>query len=235
MSPGSDAVADVNGRLLSQSDPFVVVVSCLGKTGGTIWQLFDIPAHNPGVRQLLQTVTKEYETDSGMETLTINFQFNESGNGSYRVNVTGEKVPTYQKYSPAFALKQCFDDKMKSENGHTLFQDFSIHIKHLPFRQSKNGVWQKLCHSSYYAREDDLNLMVSRLEVGNGDLARPTVYYAVAPAGSGKIASVAAAFVQSAKGNRMESYTHYLYIAFSNNKDRNFQAHGAVSDDATQA
>ena len=134
--------------------------------------------------------------------------------------------------SPKVGLKDQYDETMR-RNPAALFVDFQTYVGHLPFRQSSNGEWLKLCEYPFYARSEDLATMARRLEsemTGEYGSTRPIVKYAVSPSGTGKTASIAAAFVESTKSKRQTHFSHYLYLAFANNKENNFFSDGDVSD-----
>lgn len=132
-------------------------------------------------------------------------------------------------------LKAQFQEKMR-ENRAPLFADFETYEKHLPWRQSfQSKVWLKLCESPFYAHDEDLAIMACRLErtriTPEDGVDRPIVKYAVSPSGTGKTSSIAAAFVESTKSRRLNHFSHYLYLAFANNKLNDFHARGEVSND----
>lgn len=122
--------------------------------------------------------------------------------------------------SPAIEpmIKYLFDKNMKDENV-PLFQNWSMYSLSLPVREFSGGIL-KLYTLKYFAPYKYLRAMAE-------DLARETIdyrgwiKYLAAPAASGKTCSVLPAFIESSTLST-NGGTHYLYLAFANNKNRHF-------------
>ena len=114
-------------------------------------------------------------------------------------------------------LKETFETKMKNE-AYSLFTDYDTYKKWLPVRDIAG--YRKLYELPYYTNEKDLDMLVKKLE--EPPERRRDIKYFAAPPSSGKTCSVLPAFLRSAQ--KKEGFTHYLYIAFDNNENRNFKA-----------
>ena len=82
------------------------------------------------------------------------------------------------------------------------------------------GGYRKLCELPYYTNENDLDMLVKKLE--EPPERRRDVKYFAAPPSSGKTCSILPAFLRSAE--REGGFTHYIYIPFDNNENRIFKA-----------
>lgn len=131
---------------------------------------------------------------------------------------------------PITGLKVQYEKKM-CHNTASLFKTFRTYVDHLPCRQRSDGKWQRLCGSPYYARSEDLTEMTKLLGAPM-NTTRPSVKYAVSPSGTGKTSSIAAAFVECIKSGQL---SHYIYLAFRNNKNYNFSTTGVVASDTSVA
>ena len=101
-----------------------------------------------------------------------------------------------------------------------LFKDFNTYEKWLPVRQIDTH--RKLYQLPHYTNENDLDLLVKKLE--ERTIPRRDAKYFVAPPASGKTCAVLPAFLRSAAKDGDNGFTHYIYIAFRNNKNRSFRA-----------
>ena len=79
----------------------------------------------------------------------------------------------------------------------------------------------KLIEVPFFAREEDMQVMVTRLE-DSSSTNRNRVKYAVSPTCTGKTASICPAFLKSATSVNNARFSHYLYLSFSNNGGNRF-------------
>jgi hypothetical protein len=108
-----------------------------------------------------------------------------------------------------------FRVKMQNDSV-ALLKDFETYKQSLPVRQKNKGEYAELYKHDYYARDEDMTTMVKAIEKVLAE-NRPVVKYISAPSKSGKTSSVLPAFLKS------ENSSCYLYLAFANNKGRNFE------------
>jgi hypothetical protein len=163
----------------------------------------------------------------------------ETLNKRWPLTVQEDQSENWNCPPPRVGLEAQFQEKMR-QNPAPLFADFETYVKHLPWRQSfESETWLRLCEYPFYARSEDLEAMARRLESSKrtpeSAVNRPIVKYAVSPSGTGKTSSIAAAFVESTKSKRPDRFSHYLYLAFANNKANNFRSVGSVSNDPLDA
>jgi len=111
-------------------------------------------------------------------------------------------------------LREKFE-KFKPIEDTPLYRDFDTYKASLPVRERKHE-WLKLHELPYFGADDDVQFMAEKL-YDTAQAFRRQVMYVCAPAASGKTTSVLPAFLES------KFFTHYLYIAFDNNNDRQFQ------------
>ena len=99
--------------------------------------------------------------------------------------------------APTDALReQC--DTAKCRNKAPLFRTFDDCFASRPVRRSnKLGDYVKLAELPFFAREEDMKLMVARLEGEKGGhmQARSLVRYACGQSGAGKTSSICPAFL----------------------------------------
>ena len=127
------------------------------------------------------------------------------------------------------SIEQKLDIKFKShpvdvQNAPgTLFRDIETYKMSLPVRMrpiedpEKRYERLKLYTLPFFGFDEDIETMARQLEAGRTYSSdRQVIKYLSAPSGSGKTASILPAFLQS-------DFTHYLYIAFSNNDNRQFK------------
>lgn len=223
------AVAQKDGYFIQSNGAFDDLVG----RPASIWDL--IPRRED-VQLQYKNVTKHWGNGEGMEiSLAIAQQNNGQGDVWWCITARAPDMLGYVPYEPSYMLKQIFDRVMKNgtttgSTGFPLFEDWETYVGHLPFRQSANGTWQKIVDYPYYARKEDLQVLASQLERKGKGNSRPTIKYITAPTGSGKTASVAAAFTTSVTEGH-NYFSHYVHIAFENNKSNNFRANGIVSED----
>ena len=123
-------------------------------------------------------------------------------------------------------LKGHFDAVM-AQNPAPLFESYETYKASLPFRKiMQRREPLKLVDLPFFAREEDLQVTVKRLEYQSNQ-ARGLVRYVVSPTCTGKTASICAAFLllmSAAKSDDYhgKSFSHYLYLAFANNGGRRF-------------
>ena len=106
---------------------------------------------------------------------------------------------------------------MKPECTQSLYRDFDTYKKSLPVRE-RDGMeneWFKLYELPYFGADKDVQFMAQQL-FEPIKAFRKVIKYVCAPATSGKTTSVLPAFLES-------NFTHYLYLAFDNNNDRQFK------------
>ena len=118
---------------------------------------------------------------------------------------------------PASALKRHYDAVMKQNLG-PLFETFETYKSSLPVRQTElSNPPLILVDLPFFARQEDLDVTTKRLEFKSSKL-RSQVKYAVSPTCTGKTASICPAFLRSAaSSDEKNRFSHYLYMAFSNN------------------
>ena len=104
--------------------------------------------------------------------------------------------------------------KFKPIKDTPLYRDFDTYKVSLPVRE-RDHEWLKLHELPYFGADDDVQLMAKKLYPAKA--IRNEVMYVCAPAMSGKTTSVLPAFLES------KVFTHYLYLAFDNNNDRQFK------------
>ena len=127
--------------------------------------------------------------------------------------------------SPNAALTRHFDEVM----GHSpapLFENYETYKSSLPVRKIlKRAEPLKLVDLPFFARDEDLQVTMKRLEL-QSDEPRSVVRYAVSPTCTGKTACICPAFLMSAARSdddrEEKKFSHYLYLAFSNNHGRHF-------------
>jgi len=127
-------------------------------------------------------------------------------------NISDKKKSQYDPI-PETKLREYFPRMQNSEV--PLLTDVEAYLKSLPRRERKErkGGAVVLYSCPYWVNEDDLSTMANQLEMDPVD--RDRVKYVVAPARSGKSASILPAFLQTT-GNP-NGFTHYFYLAFNNN------------------
>lgn len=113
-------------------------------------------------------------------------------------------------------------------NNAPLFNTFEDYLESLPVRRSITlEGYVKLVELPFFARNEDLMMMVSRLEGNEGsESARSLVRYGCGQSGSGKTSSICPAFLCSAQSQNPAKFSHYLYLAFANNNANSFMATG---------
>jgi len=105
-----------------------------------------------------------------------------------------------------------------------LLADFDTYEKTLPVRRDiESGEDVRLCELPYWVIDKDLERMANDLERRAPTPSRTVVKYTAAPRSSGKTASALPAFLASALKYEDSSFTHYLYMAFDNNGENNFE------------
>ena len=101
--------------------------------------------------------------------------------------------------APIDALREQYDT-VKCRNKAPLFRTFDDYFASRPVRRSnKLGDYVKLAELPFFAREEDMKLMVARLEGEKGGnnvmQARSLVRYACGQSGAGKTSSICPAFL----------------------------------------
>ena len=108
---------------------------------------------------------------------------------------------------------------MKSNNS-KIFSSWPNFEKSLPRRQYnvKKKFYLPLFKLGYYARDDDLQRFADEImqPPKKSEQSRVCVKYIAAPSSSGKTTCILPAFLKT-------TLTHYFYIAFDNNQDKNFK------------
>ena len=117
-------------------------------------------------------------------------------------------------------------DAVMVQNPAPLFESYETHKASLPVRRIMQRLEPlKLVDLPFFARDEDLQVTVKRLEFQSNQ-ARSLVRYAVSPTCTGKTACICAAFLMSAARSdddlEEKKFSHYLYLAFSNNGGRRF-------------
>ena len=137
------------------------------------------------------------------------------------------KVPTVVA-PPINDLRKHYNSVMR-KNKAPLFETFESYLASLPVRRwIVAEEYVKLVTVPFFAREEDMKRMVARLEgeKGGNMQARSLVRYACGQSGAGKTSSICPAFLYSAKSESSNRFSHYLYLAFENNKTNRFEARG---------
>ena len=118
-------------------------------------------------------------------------------------------------------LKKHFQKVMKCEHI-PLLSDFDVYSRSLPVRES-NGVVTPLYTVPYWTSDEDLEGLAYQLEA-KSTIERSCVKYICAPTGYGKTACILPGFLKSTE--QEGGFTHYLYMAFSNNNHNYFRSDG---------
>lgn len=118
---------------------------------------------------------------------------------------------------------------MQTDNKAALFRDWATYEQSLPVRRTLLGTYEQLHEHHRWVSRDDLQAQVRQLEDatardegGEGGERRMYVKYLAAPSGTGKTSAILPIFLESAEAEDGGGFTHYLYIAFSNNNGRSF-------------
>ena len=128
---------------------------------------------------------------------------------------------------PEPRLKQHFERTMKDEKV-PLFKDFETYIQSLPKRMYAPTGFMRLFELPFWAKDESIERMARRLEA-KSPTKRPVVKYVAAPSTTGKTASVLVGVLASAENydesslEDKDSFSHYLYLAFRNNGDKDFR------------
>jgi len=226
-TPIGMAAADKDGHLIQSNGAFDDLIGTA--TIKSIWELLAVKKREDTVVHHIST-KKHWGDETGLD-LSAQLQKQDDGWWSVRVTTSiASAMPNYVPYQPSCMLKEIFDRVMVKPDGLPLFQDWDTYEAHLPYRQSSSAKWQRLADYPFYARKQDMELFTAQIETTShrSRSSRPPVKYIVAPSGSGKTASVAAAFITSVTEGH-GCFSHYLYMAFENNKNNNFKASGDVS------
>ena len=141
--------------------------------------------------------------------------------------------PQFKIFSTRSEIEKKLEERFeeyKTENPAPLFRDFTTYKKSLPVRHIMLGVkeeeWIKLHELPYFGSNEDVKFMASQLCAKPPSPIRDLVKYVCAPPASGKTMSILPAFLES-------DFTHYLYLAFDNNKSRQFKLSPTMPDDDT--
>ena len=117
-------------------------------------------------------------------------------------------------------LKVHFNKVMQNDNI-PLFKDFEVYKSSLPVRREETtGDQVPLYKLPHWTVENDMKSLAYQLEKLTHLRAR--VKYLCAPGSSGKTSCILPAFLKSTE-NEKDGFTHYLYLAFSNNDNNFFQ------------
>eukprot|EP00038_Savillea_parva_P005186 m.149634 g.149634 ORF g.149634 m.149634 type:complete len:654 (+) comp11672_c0_seq2:1188-3149(+) len=111
-------------------------------------------------------------------------------------------------------LKKRYDERSTSGSMTGLFQTWQTYETSLPVRIiNKSNEWLKLHKVPYWCAVDDVRRMAGQLAYLDGQ--RKLAKYVCSPSSAGKTSSIIPAFLEG-------DFTHYLYLAFANNNNRNF-------------
>ena len=117
-------------------------------------------------------------------------------------------------------LKVHFNKVMQNDNI-PLFKDFEVYKSSLPVRrEDTTGDQVPLYKLPHWTVENDMKSLAYQLEKPTH--LRAKVKYLCAPGSSGKTSCILPAFLKSTE-NEKDGFTHYLYLAFSNNDSNFFQ------------
>ncbi len=114
-------------------------------------------------------------------------------------------------------VREKFITTMKSNNTKIFssWQNFEKSLPRRKFNVKKSSLYLPLYTLEYYARDDDLRRFADEI-MKPPIMIRTWVKYIAAPSGSGKTTCILPAFLKT-------TLSHYFYIAFDNNQDKNFE------------
>ena len=122
-------------------------------------------------------------------------------------------------------LKVHFDKVMKCDHI-PLLKDFDVYKRSLPVRRDASLAQElPLYQLPYWTNDEDMEFFADQLQ--RPPISRASVKYLSAPSGSGKTSCILPAFLKST--HNKGGFTHYLYLAFSNNDDNFFRASTEVN------
>lgn len=118
-------------------------------------------------------------------------------------------------------IDKVYDQNMKKLNTQ-LFSSAETYRSTLPTRLF-NGRVLTLYENSFWSEKDELTRAAEHLENNlRYEGKREYVRYMCSPTHTGKTACVLPIFLNSAESDRPQKFSHYFYIACSNNNNRNF-------------
>eukprot|EP00538_Stauroneis_constricta_P006227 CAMPEP_0119561892 /NCGR_PEP_ID=MMETSP1352-20130426/18955_1 /TAXON_ID=265584 /ORGANISM="Stauroneis constricta, Strain CCMP1120" /LENGTH=756 /DNA_ID=CAMNT_0007610201 /DNA_START=232 /DNA_END=2502 /DNA_ORIENTATION=- len=138
--------------------------------------------------------------------------------------------------APTKELEAVFETRMCNSNV-LLLSSWGNYKESMPVR--KHGGTRhyfRLRNLPFHASEDSIEKFAMSLEdsstVGHNLSLRDAVAYLSAVSSSGKTASILPAFLNSHRNERDGRFSHYLYMPFSNNANKNFCSDEFVDDNA---